>query len=269
MAKLPLPDHDGVKPYDGAPYEPNAICAAPGCDQPSQDPHHMWRRSFLGGAYDWVLINDLMVVGNVVGLCRHHHDQVEAGSAWITLEDSGFCWTGMLTATERMLWQPPMLPLAEMGDNLTRAGASPISASGEGVGTRGSGDEEPVPVAPDLAVPRDTEEDSHGLTPRPLDVPAPLTNGHDPTVCPSCKRPLPQPKIEGPMEEARPRRSWTVTVPMDQRENGAAILDELLEAARELMAGKGLIYSDSHKAKFNVLSTQMALFVQHFEEVFS
>ena len=54
-----------------------------------------------------MILPDDSKVGNVVGLCRHHHDQVEAGGAWITWEDSRFCWTTLTQVTLPLAFQPP------------------------------------------------------------------------------------------------------------------------------------------------------------------
>lgn len=84
-------------------------------------------------------------------------------------------------------------------------------------------------------------------------------------VCPKCLRPLPHPKNEH--EEKRVRRSWTITVPLDERENGAETLDTLLEAARQEMAKAGLPYGDEAAVRFFVLSGALGLFILHAGEV--
>jgi hypothetical protein len=84
-------------------------------------------------------------------------------------------------------------------------------------------------------------------------------------TCPTCLRPLPHPKSE--REPRRERRTWSITVPVDERENGAETLDEQLEAARREMAKAGLPYGDEAAARFFVLSTALGLFVMHAEDV--
>lgn len=268
MAKVPLLS-PGIKPFDAPPYPLNAVCAAPGCDQPSGDPHHLWRRSFLAGAYDWVVIpEEGVVVGNVVGLCRNHHDQIESGAAWITWTGYQMLWSNLFDAERPLLWQPPVIPLSTDAPPNLGSGVFGGSLAGESEADREAAsppdpgvhelDVEHSPIA-DLPLDREPMtwmEDQ--MEPRPA---------HDPEVCPSCKRPLPRPKIKTPLEAARPRRTWSVTVPMDQRENGAEILDELLEASREGMARKGLVYGEGEKTKFGVLGTSLALWVQHLDTI--
>ena len=68
-------------------------------------------------------------------------------------------------------------------------------------------------------------------------------------------------------EAPRPRRTWSITVPKDQREDGADILDGLLEASREQMATLGLPYGEQNSVRYFVLSAALALFVQHADQL--
>lgn len=88
-------------------------------------------------------------------------------------------------------------------------------------------------------------------------------------VCPTCHRKLPKPKVETDQEEKKPRGTWAVAIPMDERENGADTLDALLEAARDELDKVGLSYGDGSKVKFYILSAALGLFVQHATEVLS
>ena len=269
MARLPLEDQTIVTAYDdGHTYDLNAVCAAPDCDQPTQDPHHMWRRSFLGGAFLWVLIRPEgevgVVVGNVIGLCRPHHDQVEAGSAWITLERGRFCWTTLLSATKELLWQPPVRApeaaelWAQANQQVDGMALIPTVPLEEDLAVALAGDLLLEPIAEVLPsfIPGRGYPDLGPLA-------EPVPDG----VCPSCKRPLPHPKHEGEPEAKRPRRSWTITVPKDERENGAEVLDELLEASREEMGKLGLPYGEGSSVRYFVLAAALALFVQHAEQL--
>jgi hypothetical protein len=83
-------------------------------------------------------------------------------------------------------------------------------------------------------------------------------------TCPTCLRPLPHPKREH--EPKRMRRTWSITVPVDERENGAETLTTLLEEGRREMARAGLPYGTEETANFFVLSAMMGLFVAHAEE---
>jgi hypothetical protein len=94
---------------------------------------------------------------------------------------------------------------------------------------------------------------------------------HDPyseqEICPKCGRKMPKPKIENPEEPKKLRATWAIAVPLEERENGADVLDELLEGARDKLDNVGISYSDSSKAKFHVLAASLGLFVQHFDSI--
>lgn len=90
---------------------------------------------------------------------------------------------------------------------------------------------------------------------------------HHTNECPTCHRALPKPKIESKEEAPRIRRTWSITVPKDNLEDGAETLDTLLEEIREEMGRRGLSYGA--EAKYFVLSTAMALFLTHIEEIAS
>lgn len=92
---------------------------------------------------------------------------------------------------------------------------------------------------------------------------------HTRPVCPGCGRPLPKPKPDTPKEEAKPRGTWAVSVPMEERENGADVLDELLDAARDELDKAGISYGKGNRVKYYQLATALALFVQHASEVLS
>lgn len=218
MTRSPLrsPDVEGV---EGEPYELNPVCAAPGCMQPSDDPHHLFRRSALGGPFWWVQLAPGLTTGNVIGLCRKHHSMVTTDAAWISYEDGFYVWSTLFDASVLLDQQPPVRRVQE------------------GVGessTNGSHDVSAAHVAAE-------------------------------GTCPTCLRPLPHPKREH--EPRRERRTWSVTVPKDSREDGADTIDTLLEEGRKELAKAGMPYGDADTAKFFVLTHILALFVQHAEEV--
>jgi hypothetical protein len=59
----------------------------------AQERHHLWRRSQIAGAYDWVEVAG-MRVRNVVDLCREHHRMITENKAWIEYDEEwrGFWW---------------------------------------------------------------------------------------------------------------------------------------------------------------------------------
>lgn len=96
MTLLPSSEF-GIKGHEGKAYRVNEICCAPGCFSRSVHTHHLWPRSFLRGQpCEWVELPDGTVVGNRVGLCLRHHEQVtgEIGGyrAWISFASGLFWW---------------------------------------------------------------------------------------------------------------------------------------------------------------------------------
>lgn len=77
--------------------------------------------------------------------------------------------------------------------------------------------------------------------------------------CPECLRALPKEKSPGERLEAKKnRKSWSIAVPIDAREDGAETLNVLLSACADLFG-----HADSKKLKFYTLSQALALVVQH------
>lgn len=77
MTLLPLEDWNVVG-VNGPEYPLGDICVAPGCTQPREygGGHHVWRRSFLVGDYNYVKLPDGHIVPNLIGLCTHHHKDI-------------------------------------------------------------------------------------------------------------------------------------------------------------------------------------------------
>lgn len=105
--------------------------------------------------------------------------------------------------------------------------------------------------------------------PENLPVSHVLEPDHDREICPTCNRRMPKPKVETPMEEKRPRQTWAVAIPLDERENGAFVLDELLETLRDKLDNAGLSYGEGSRVRYFVLATGLGLLVQHFDSIVS
>jgi len=73
-----LPSKDfQIRGHEGKAYEVNEICAVPGCGRESAHVHHLWPRSHLRSQpYEWVKLPDGTVIGNRIGMCREHHEDV-------------------------------------------------------------------------------------------------------------------------------------------------------------------------------------------------
>ena len=73
--------------------------------------------------------------------------------------------------------------------------------------------------------------------------------------CPTCDRALPKPHKD---EEEKVRKGWTIAVPVAELENGAEVLDSLLEECRHLFG-----HDENKKVKYYTLSQALALVVQN------
>lgn len=66
-----------VRGHEGKAYEVNEWCAVPLCARASAHAHHIWPRSHLRSQpYEWVELPDGTVIGNRIGLCLQHHNNV-------------------------------------------------------------------------------------------------------------------------------------------------------------------------------------------------
>lgn len=234
MTRLPTESRD-YKGLDGPGYESyrvGPLCSVPGCGRPADHSHHIVRRSELGGPFLWVQMPSGEQVGNLTGLCWRHHNEVTENKARITFETAispCFFWTDSTITNEPLTPQPPIKEESET-DHQVAESTSPTVELG---------------IGHVLAV------------------------GHDRETCPTCKRPMPRPKIDTPKEDKKPRGTWAVAVPLDERENGADTLDDLLDAARDKLDKVGISYGDGSQVKFYPLTTALGLFIQHADKILS
>jgi len=98
-------------------YPLNKVCAHPECTEPAVDPHHAFPRSAIGGdswfvGIDYLdqppetwpkegLVEGILIIPHVTGLCRAHHDDVEEHRAWIKLEVDVWLWYDRSETTDR------------------------------------------------------------------------------------------------------------------------------------------------------------------------
>jgi hypothetical protein len=55
------------------------VCYVAGCKGLPLEAHHVWARSLIGGDFPFVETPDGQVLGNIVNLCREHHQRVTGG----------------------------------------------------------------------------------------------------------------------------------------------------------------------------------------------
>lgn len=233
MTLLPFEEHHEVKVAKGEPYKVAARCSAPGCTRFTDDAHHIVRRSFTAtGEYEWWIEYKGVTIGNLTGLCHECHlliTENRASLSWVE-EERMFYWVegvGSGRDDKPIDPQPPIKYVIQNAD---------------------PGDEN------DYDWTRDPDDrldnaDQH------FDGPASSRK------CRECKRPLPKPKDEK-TEEARPRRTWSITVPADHRENGAEVLDTLLDQCRDLFS-----HGESKQVRYFSLVQALALVAQHGDKM--
>lgn len=73
--------------------------------------------------------------------------------------------------------------------------------------------------------------------------------------CPTCDRALPKPHSG---EEEKVRKGWTIAVPVSELENGAQVLDDLLNECRQLFG-----HAESKKVRYYTAVQALALVVQN------
>ena len=218
MSLRPHPNHNvkGLAGPEWPQFTVGPLCCVPGCSKFADHPHHLWRRSALGGPFPWVRLWDGSTVQNVVGICWQHHARVTDDLDRITLEEDG----SFIYRDEANVRLGLIKP-------------------------------QPVTLGRDV-------------TPKPQEAPGASER------CPTCNTKIrPSHDDTEEREVTRNRSSWTVTVPKDEREDGAQTLDVLLEAARMVMDDRGLSYGPERKVRFYVLSAALGLFVQHVDSLVS
>lgn len=92
-------------------FKVGPVCCAPDCSRFAEHPHHLWRRSQLGGPFDWVKLEDGTILGNKVGLCFQCHRRVTDNEVRIIWLHDKFWWAeyGTLLVGDRAITpQPPI-----------------------------------------------------------------------------------------------------------------------------------------------------------------
>lgn len=225
MTRLPAENRDveGLE-YDlGYPkYKVGPLCSAPGCSRLADHAHHIWRRSFLAGDYGWVALWNGVIVQNLTGLCWRHHELVTVNKASIELFGAAFVWIE-----------------AESPLNGIQLDPQPLFWESQSL----NGDAVFTPVTSD----------------------GPKEHVHGPGAvekCPTCSRALPRERLSKEDEVKRPREKWSITVPKDERENGADVLDVLTVECQKLFG-----HAETKKMRYFTLVQALALVVQHGEQM--
>lgn len=239
MTRLASESWDVVAAPEEPAYELNEVCAVPGCNHVATDNHHIWRRSFIidSDAY-WVRVNGTLVP-NRVGLCQEHHRHVTGDigghKATVMWFAGVFFWVDDRALDKARSSEPSQV--AQFSQPLI-----------------------PQPGARAMQMTIDGDEVPHEH----------VVAAHGPeTKCPRCKGKgtvaKPEPKPEGEKKEERPKVTWAVRVPKDERENGHQLLEERMELAIEKCFDAGLIRDKNKGASYYALLFALDFFNQDFD----
>lgn len=226
MTRLPTENRDveGIEYGSLYPkYKVGPLCSVAGCSRIADHPHHIWRRSFVIGDKGWVRLWDGTIVQNLTALCFIHHDLVTVNKAEIRYSDMGnFVWFSD--------------DLSEVGTLLEPQPKKLTALTVDG----------PVMNIEDIV--HNTETHEH-------------VGPGGSEKCPTCKRAIKR-ESTGPKEKKRHREKWSITVPVDERENGADVLDALLDSCAQLFG-----HDETRELRYFTVVQALALVVQHGERM--
>lgn len=103
-----------VRGVSGPAYKVGPRCSNPGCERWADDGHHIWRRSLLGGPFDWVEFEG-KVLANRTGVCRRCHDDLTCDRARIVYQGEEFFWA--VDETAALLDPQPPTPQTLSSDH--------------------------------------------------------------------------------------------------------------------------------------------------------
>jgi hypothetical protein len=206
------------------------ICVVPWCTAPALDTHHIWRRTALGRAFNYVLdkeTGDVLV--NTCAMCRSHHNDVTDNRAQIiyAAASKAYFWKSLQPIPDTPDWGP--LKVEALASSLSDL----------------HGPLEPSPSTSTVEIAERTDGAQPGEEARP-NAHAGLPPG---TICVTCKRKVPHPrKADSPTSRTKAFR-----VPLDEVE----AFNGLLDAAEEIVGVR-----EQPFATFKVLLAALALVVQ-------
>ncbi len=207
-------------------YKVGPLCCSPahgGCSRIADHSHHIWRRSFLGGDFAWVRLWDGTITGNLCALCYEHHNLITENRARIAYHTRA--------DGEAKFWWVQDVP---------NVGIAWIQLKTQ-----------PPIWTPRGAAIEEARQFVDGMEPHQHVGPAAVEK------CPTCRRAMPREKSKK-RETARRREKWSITVPKDERENGADVLDTLLIECAKIFG-----HDETKALRYFTLSQALALVVQH------
>lgn len=259
-------------------------CAVPGCTKQATDGHHLWRRSFLVGAFDWVVIEELggFVAPNKVGLCHDCHMDIDSSlggqKAFIVGIPNDRDDSPNTPAAIEFFWvtriQLDSISFPDGDDvymQLFLAALDPEIAGSRLLdpqpGPRGALEGAPRSASPDAdrgaTEPMQTTVDGeevphrHVVNQQGIEKPCGRCKGTGKIV----EKEKPESDPDQPQAPARRKVTWSVRVPKDEREDGYELLTTLMEAAAEKAITFGLVRNTNAGGNYYVLLAALRKFV--------
>lgn len=274
-SRLVLPDVTG-DPYSVVDARP---CAVPSCTKAATDAHHLWRRSFMAGAYDWVSLTELdnLIVPNKVGLCHDHHMELDSSIGGqkafivgIPADEPDF---GPQTEPfVEFFWiTREQFDAQETSDPYLALFIAALDPDDERPRLL---DPQPGPRGALEGAPRSASQDADQGATEPMqttvtgeEVPHAHVVGSDGVEepCRPCKGTGRVKKRkrdpDQPQAAARKKTTWSLRVPKDERENGHELLTALMESAVERAVELELVRDANSGANYYVLLAALRKFV--------
>lgn len=201
-------------------YKVGPMCSHPTCSRFVDDVHHVVRRSFIGGDIAWVKFGGDAIVGNLAGLCNAHHRDITENRSQILYEPRyrHYSWVDLETG-ENLGTLYPHPPVHGKPDEISE----PLRAAIEG----------------DLSI----------LGPAARET------------CEGCGRLLPHKEPadhDRKKERTKRRKTWTVRVPDEAEEDGALVLDTLVEEVAAVFGRE-----TGENLRYYVIAQALALVIQN------
>lgn len=262
-------------------------CAVPDCTKTATDGHHLWRRSFLIGAYDWVVIEELggLVVANKVGLCHDHHMQLDSSLGGQAAFIVGIPTDGIddplefAAPTVEFFWVTrEQYDAVDFTDDaymvLFTAALDPATDVSRLLdpqpGPRGALEGAPRSASPDAdqgatepmqtTVTGEEIPHRHVVNQQGVEKPCSKCRGTGKVV----EKEKPEADPDQPQAPARPKTTWSVRVPRDEREDGYEVLTDNLDNVAARLVAAGMLRSDKGSSYYALVAA-LVFFQQNFD----
>lgn len=245
MSRLPHENRD-VRGVEGPEYEPEHVCAHPFCDvrgRENLEKHELWPRSFLRGQpITHVQLWDGTIVGNQVYLCnafqKGHHQEITENRSEIAWGDGVVFVLGAPEYdSERFFWK-----FFDEHEQMHYFKAL-----------------EPQPPLCGSEKPSNAKHTHYGEIPRGS-APRPAEATTEP--CTRCKGTGVNPQVEKKKEPAKQRATKSIRVPKEKLEDGADVLEQLIEAAEKVMRP-----GEEARPPYFTICDSLGLIVLHWEDL--